>query len=75
MAVWPQLPPVAAKTGTLKHTLALAGLLDADSAAVPPVEPVFFAIFLNPDLRDRAAQRREIAELLRQWRRSRPGTS
>ena len=27
---WPPLPPMAAKTGTLKHTLALAGMLDPE---------------------------------------------
>ena len=101
LAVWPALPPVAAKTGTLKHTLALAGSLGgieaelateipttapAAVAALGPAdapapdarsqgradaasatEPVFFAIFLNHDLRDRATQRREIADLLRAW--------
>jgi D-alanyl-D-alanine carboxypeptidase len=70
---WPALPPVAAKTGTLKHTLSLAGVIDPDAAATPAAaaapEPILFAILLNHDLRDRGAQRREIAELLRQWRR------
>jgi D-alanyl-D-alanine carboxypeptidase/D-alanyl-D-alanine-endopeptidase (penicillin-binding protein 4) len=74
---WPLLPPMAAKTGTLKHTLALAGVLDPGGAASAPAlppgaalpEPILFAIFLNHDLRDRGVQRREIAELLRQWRR------
>jgi serine-type D-Ala-D-Ala carboxypeptidase/endopeptidase (penicillin-binding protein 4) len=75
LEAWPPLPPVAAKTGTLKHTLALAGVLDPGSAAAPPAEPIFFAIFLNHDLRDRGAQRREVAELLRQWRKSVPGAS
>ena len=66
---WPQLPPMAAKTGTLKHTLALAGVIvSADATATPAPEPTVFAIFLNHDLRDRSAQRREIAELLREWR-------
>ncbi len=67
---WPLLPPMAAKTGTLKHTLALAGMLDPSDAAVASAsEPVIFAIFLNHDLRDRGAQRRELAELLRSWSR------
>jgi D-alanyl-D-alanine carboxypeptidase len=69
---WPALPPVAAKTGTLKHTLTLAGVLDAGAAGAtqaPTSEPVLFAVFLNHDLRDRGTQRREVAELLRSWRR------
>ena len=37
---WPLLPPVAAKTGTLKHTLALAGVLDAGGAAAPIGAPL-----------------------------------
>jgi D-alanyl-D-alanine carboxypeptidase/D-alanyl-D-alanine-endopeptidase (penicillin-binding protein 4) len=88
LAAWPALPPQAAKTGTLKHTLALAGMLGADAAAAASAsgalgvlpgaaaelgsgapEPIFFAVFLNHDLRDRGAQRQEIADLLRSWRR------
>jgi len=73
LAGWPLLPRVAAKTGTLEHTLALAGMLEGADAAAPPAalapEPILFAIFLNHDLRDRGAQRREIGELLRQWRK------
>jgi D-alanyl-D-alanine carboxypeptidase/D-alanyl-D-alanine-endopeptidase (penicillin-binding protein 4) len=70
---WPPLPPMAAKTGTLKHTLALAGMtVPADAAATPAPEPTLFAIFLNHDLSDRGAQRREIAELLRSWSRLDP---
>jgi D-alanyl-D-alanine carboxypeptidase/D-alanyl-D-alanine-endopeptidase (penicillin-binding protein 4) len=77
LAGWPALPPVAAKTGTLKHTLALAGVLDPSgtttavgTGATQAPEPILFAIFLNHDLRDRGVQRREIAELLREWQRT-----
>jgi D-alanyl-D-alanine carboxypeptidase/D-alanyl-D-alanine-endopeptidase (penicillin-binding protein 4) len=83
LAVWPGLPPVAAKTGTLKHTLALAGMIGADeavAAAAPSTaaalpEPLFFAVFLNHDLRDRGTQRQEIVSLLRSWRRLAGGAS
>ena len=33
LAAWPRLPSLAAKTGTLRHTVALAGILHPDSDA------------------------------------------
>ena len=63
LAAWPRLPPVAAKTGTLRHTVALAGMLDPASDA-----PVVFCYFVNHDPRPRSAARREIAAALRRWR-------
>ena len=76
---WPALPPVAAKTGTLRHTLSLAGLIDPDvlssTGGATPAEPILFAILLDHDLRDRGVQRREVAEFLRQWRRLAGGAS
>ena len=62
LAFWPRLPPVAAKTGTLRHTVALAGILDPDSDA-----PVIFCYFINHHPEQRAAARREIAGALRRW--------
>ena len=62
LAAWPRLPPLAAKTGTLRHTVALAGILDPGSDA-----PVVFCYFVNHH-RNRAAARREIAAALRSWR-------
>ena len=59
---WPRLPPVAAKTGTLRHTVALAGILDPDSDA-----PAIFCYFINHHPEQRAAARREIADALRRW--------
>ena len=63
LVAWPRLPPIAAKTGTLRHTIALAGVLDPGSDA-----PVVFCYFLNHNTRPRAAARREIAAALQRWR-------
>ena len=61
LRAWPRLPPVAAKTGTLRHTVALAGFLDPGSE-----EPVVFCYFVNHH-RSAAAARRAIAAALRSW--------
>ena len=63
LAFWPRLPPVAAKTGTLRHTVALAGILDPGSDA-----PVIFCYFINQHPEQRTAARREIADALGRWR-------
>ena len=63
LAAWPRLPPLAAKTGTLRHTVALAGILDPASDA-----PLVFCYFINHDPRPRAVARGEIAAALRRWR-------
>ena len=63
LAAWPRLPPLAAKTGTLRHTVALAGMLHPDSDA-----PIVFCYFVNHDPRPRSAARGEIAAALRRWR-------
>lgn len=62
LAAWPRLPSVAAKTGTLRHTVALAGFLDAGSEA-----PVVFCYFVNHH-RGTTAARRAVAAALRAWR-------
>ena len=62
LAAWPALVPVAAKTGTLRHTVALAGLLEPASDA-----PVFFCYFVNHNPGRRTAARREIAAALARW--------
>ncbi len=62
LRTWPRLPPVAAKTGTLRHTVALAGVLDPGSE-----DPVFFCYFVNHH-QGAAAARRAIAAALRSWR-------
>ncbi len=62
LAAWPRVPPVAAKTGTLRHTVALAGILDPGSEA-----PVVFCYFVNHH-QGTAAARRAIASALRSWR-------
>ncbi len=60
LEVWRRLPPVAAKTGSIRNTMALAGYLNPDSP-----EPVIFAVFLNHRPGERGTQRAEIASLLR----------
>ena len=62
LRTWPRLPPVAAKTGTLRHTVALAGVLHPRSAT-----PVFFCYFVNHQPGPPAPARREIAAALREW--------
>ena len=62
LRAWPRLPAVAAKTGTLRHTVALAGFLDPGSE-----HPVVFCYFVNHH-QGRAAARRAIAAALRSWR-------
>ena len=63
LAAWPSLPPVAAKTGTLRHTVALAGIFD-----LGPEAPVIFCYFVNHHPEQPAAARREIASALGRWR-------
>ena len=63
---WGSLPPLAAKTGTMRHTVAIAGALDPEADS-----PTFFVVFVNHRLGDRRAARREIATLLRAWARAR----
>ena len=59
---WPRLPPVVGKTGTLRGTQTLAGVLDPRAE-----EPIFFAVFLNHRGDGRHALRAEIARLLWEW--------
>ena len=63
LAAWPRMPPVAAKTGTLRHTVALAGILDPGSTA-----PVIFCYFINHYPERPWAARSEIASALERWR-------
>lgn len=65
LAAWPRLPELAAKTGTLRHTVALAGVLGPGSDA-----PVIFCYFVNHQPERPAAARREIASALSRWRSS-----
>ena len=62
LAAWPRLPPIAAKTGTLRHTVGLAGIVDAASGT-----PIFFCYFVNHHPERPAAARREIASALGRW--------
>ena len=62
LEMWPQLPPVAAKTGSIRHTVALAGILGPESAT-----PVFFCYFINHHPERPGAARQEIAAALARW--------
>lgn len=57
LAIWGALPELRAKTGTLRHTVALAGWIPP---ARPEGEPVFFAGFLNHRPGDRGDLRAEL---------------
>jgi len=71
---WPTLPPLAAKTGTLEGTVALAGYLDPPAAGAGAGEPVIFACFLDHRPGAAAPLRAEIAGLVRRWAADRTGT-
>jgi D-alanyl-D-alanine carboxypeptidase/D-alanyl-D-alanine-endopeptidase (penicillin-binding protein 4) len=60
LGAWPGMPPVAAKTGTVRHSLALAGYLEPSSP-----RPVIFAVFLNHRPQERPGLRAEVARWLR----------
>lgn len=62
LAAWPSMPQVAAKTGTLRHTVGLAGVLDPDLNA-----PVIFCYFVNHHPEQPQAARREIAAAVARW--------
>ena len=68
LAAWGRIPPVAGKTGTIRHTQALAGVLTPADGV-----PVFFAVFLNHRTDSRPQLRNEIVRTLWRWHRS-PGT-
>ena len=63
LSAWPRMPPVAAKTGTLRHTVALAGILDPGSTA-----PVIFCYFVNHHPERPSSARSEIASAVGRWR-------
>ena len=63
LAAWPPLPATAAKTGILRHTVALAGVIHTGSQT-----PVFFCYFVNHHLRGPAEARRQIASAVHRWR-------
>jgi len=63
LAAWPQMPPIAAKTGTLRHTVALAGILDPGSQT-----PVIFCYFVDHHPERPGVARSEIASAVGRWR-------
>lgn len=72
---WPKGPPMRAKTGTLRHTQCLAGVLLPKGVAVPAQtpgvveEPLFFVWMINHSQRERRDVRREIMATLWNWSR------
>ena len=66
LASWPTLPPLAAKTGTLRHTVALAGVVDSESGT-----PILFCYFVNHQPERAADARRAIAAAVRRWQAGR----
>ncbi|HUP22427.1 MAG TPA: D-alanyl-D-alanine carboxypeptidase/D-alanyl-D-alanine-endopeptidase [Thermoanaerobaculia bacterium] len=69
---WGRLPPMVGKTGTIRHTQALAGVLTPADGV-----PVFFAVFLNHRTQSRPQLRGEIVRALWRWHRgtAAPGLS
>jgi PBP4 family serine-type D-alanyl-D-alanine carboxypeptidase len=59
---WPKGLAVRAKTGTIQHTLSLAGYIEGVSG-----EPVVFALFLNHWPGPRPQARAELQALVRDW--------
>ena len=71
---WPNAPPLRAKTGTIRQTQCLAGVLlpGAGNGRVPALgeeapDPVFFAWMVNHATRSRTEIRREVMSTLRSW--------
>ena len=73
---WPAAPPLRAKTGTIRQTQCLAGVLlpGTGNGRIPAVgepstggEPVFFAWMVNHAKRSRSEIRREVMATLRSW--------
>lgn len=62
LRAWGRLPALAAKTGTVRQSLAIAGYLDPQSS-----EPVIFAALLNHRSEERPILRSELAALIRRW--------
>lgn len=60
LQAWGRLPPVAAKTGTVRQNVAVAGYLEPGAS-----EPTIFAAFLNHRDDERAVLRAELASWLR----------
>ncbi|MEE2790244.1 MAG: D-alanyl-D-alanine carboxypeptidase/D-alanyl-D-alanine-endopeptidase [Acidobacteriota bacterium] len=62
LAGWSSVPQIAAKTGTLRHTVGLAGFLDAG-----PEGPVVFCYFVNHLPGRPRVAREQIASALARW--------
>lgn len=74
---WPSAPPLRAKSGTIRQTQCLAGVLlpGSGNGRIPTPDeaapdPVFFAWMVNHATRSRSAIRRELMTTLRSWQRT-----
>ena len=62
LAAWPSVPQIAAKTGTLRHTVGLAGYLEMGNEP-----PIIFCYFVNHLPGPSSIGRGEIASSLERW--------
>ena len=62
LAAWPSVPQIAAKTGTLRHTVGLAGYLEMGNEP-----PIIFCYFVNHLPGPASIGRGEIASSLDRW--------
>lgn len=74
---WPAAPPLRAKSGTIRQTQGLAGVLlpGTGNGRVPVLgeaspEPVFFVWMVNHATRSRSEIRREVMSTLQSWQRT-----
>lgn len=65
LAPWGALPPMAAKSGTLRHSLGLAGYLGSSSDLQRSPKPVVFVDLISQDPSPRAELRASIRRQLR----------
>lgn len=65
LEVWGALPPMAAKSGTLRHSLGLAGYLGSLDGPLDGTEPIVFALLIAHDPSPRPQLRASIRRQIR----------
>ncbi len=68
LEAWPAMPPLSAKTGTLRHALGLAGYLDPEPGSEPGAEPKIFVYLLRVGTEEKAGLRSAIARQIASMR-------